>query len=63
MIFERILLSDDSFMKKKKAGKKATKDKVKANLKPQESISPIPEDELDFGGLPQRDIKKNLGCG
>jgi hypothetical protein len=21
------------------------------------------EDRFDFGGLPQRDLKKNLGCG
>jgi len=22
-----------------------------------------PEKSFDFGGLPQRDLKKNLGCG
>jgi len=25
--------------------------------------APEVEKEFDFGGLPQRDLKKNLGCG
>ena len=36
--------------------------------KPKEKeVKPKPKDEnekpFDFGGLPQRDLKKNLGCG
>jgi hypothetical protein len=45
------------------------KKKVKP-LKPKQEIpKSIPEvltekeNPLDFGGLPQRDLKKNLGCG
>ena len=48
-------------MAKSKKKKKETKQKEhreKTNL--EESL---PEDENDFGGLPQRDLKKNLGCG
>ncbi len=45
-------------MKKKKA--KTAKDKVKqAPPQPEENK----DERFDFGGLPQRDLKKNLGCG
>ena len=45
-------------MKKKKV--KTTKEKPRP--------APTPTDEnkdgrFDFGGVPQRDLKKNLGCG
>jgi hypothetical protein len=47
-------------MEKKKEPKK--KKPEKAKTQPSE-----PQDEqekpFDFGGLPQRDLKKNLGCG
>lgn len=33
------------------------------NLIPKLSSTPEPEKPFDFGGLPQRDLKKNLGCG
>lgn len=45
-------------MKKKKP--KKDKEKVKQQPPPPEEIK---EDRFDFGGLPTRDIKKNLGCG
>jgi hypothetical protein len=46
---------------KKKTEKKNKAEKPKTEQKP----TPEPENEtpFDFGGLPQRDIKKNLGCG
>jgi hypothetical protein len=52
---------------------KKVKDKEKATkrrLKPKEAVRPSgKEDALendnpnDFGGIPNRDLKKNLGCG
>jgi hypothetical protein len=46
-------------MKKRKAKKAGAKD-----VKPTTQI-PIEtgNDPLDFGGIPPRDLKKNLGCG
>jgi hypothetical protein len=44
--------------KKKKI--KSTKAKVEGN---KQVATGEPEKNLDFGGLPQRDLKKNLGCG
>jgi hypothetical protein len=39
------------------------KNKVKKPV-PKKAEEPEPqENPLDFGGLPQRDLKKNLGCG
>ena len=49
-------------MAKKKRDKK-TESKKKQETKP---VKPEPIDDekpFDFGGLPQRDLKKNLGCG
>jgi hypothetical protein len=44
--------------------------KQKAKKKPARVLKPAPpapagkgDDPLDFGGLPSRDIKRNLGCG
>jgi hypothetical protein len=47
-------------MAKKRVSKPKEKPKMKEEVK-----SPLAEDEkpFDFGGLPQRDIKKSLGCG
>jgi hypothetical protein len=46
------------------------KKKVKKLTKPKKeipkSIQEVPterENPFDFGGLPQQDLKKNLGCG
>jgi hypothetical protein len=51
-------------MKKKKTAKKTAKTQEKPELKHAESNDRNNvEGEFDFGGLPQRDIKKNLGCG
>ena len=50
-----------------KAAKKKTKkpvDKSTAKPTPQEAIRSVDDDKpFDFGGLPERDLKKNLGCG
>jgi hypothetical protein len=46
------------------AKKRIIKPKEKAKIKEKAPVT-IPDEEkpFDFGGLPQRDIKKNLGCG
>ena len=45
--------------KTKKAGDKST-----VKLAPEQPIRSGDEDKpFDFGGLPDRDLKKNLGCG
>jgi hypothetical protein len=49
----------------------ATKKKKKTERKEATKIPPVEQknveeeknDEFNFGGLPQRDLKKNLGCG
>jgi hypothetical protein len=44
--------------------KKIIKTKEKAKLREQAPVTASEEEKpFDFGGLPQRDIKKNLGCG
>lgn len=51
-----------SVMAKKKSDRKSDP-KKKSDNKP---VKPKPDDDekpFDFGGLPQRDLKKNLGCG
>jgi len=49
--------------KKKAVDKQAPKDKAAKSQKMDET----PEDEttktMDYGGLPDRNLKKNLGCG
>jgi len=38
----------------------------KTSEKPEKNIPPPPpeeESQHDYGGLPKRDLKKNLGCG
>jgi hypothetical protein len=46
------------------AKKRTVKSKEKAKIKEQAPVT-VPDEEkpFDFGGMPQRDIKKNLGCG
>jgi hypothetical protein len=44
------------------------KPETKAQPKPEEQAAQEkeavePEDPFDFGGLPKRNLKKNLGCG
>ncbi|MBX2961323.1 MAG: hypothetical protein KF687_02355 [Cyclobacteriaceae bacterium] len=52
-------------MKKGKNKKKELKEKgaVLAPLKKQAAQESENDNPFDFGGLPQRDLKKNLGCG
>lgn len=47
---------------KKKSKKKASKE-TGLNQKPDAVVKPDDEKPFDFGGLPERDLKKNLGCG
>lgn len=50
-------------MEKKKHKKKS---KAVEDEKPKTAVVPPNYDEekpFDFGGLPSRDLKKNLGCG
>lgn len=46
--------------KKKKDEKKNPKKTLPSVIKQAEEGKP---EGFDFGGLPQRDLKKNLGCG
>jgi hypothetical protein len=46
--------------RKKAATSKADKTNDQATSVPQQAEVEKP---FDFGGLPQRDLKKNLGCG
>jgi hypothetical protein len=46
-------------MKKKLPAKKDKKIKKSSPEKKEENTT----DAFDFGGLPRRDLKKNLGCG
>jgi hypothetical protein len=47
-------------MKRQKEKKKGVK---KLKEIPADRIPEEPQDRFDFGGLPKRDLKKNLGCG
>jgi hypothetical protein len=49
-------------MSKKKKDKKKEPEKPKPSEKPPE-VKEENENPFDFGGLPPRDLKKNLGCG
>ena len=54
-----LTMSKSAKKKTKKAGDKST-----AKPTPQEAIKSAYDDKpFDFGGLPERDLKKNLGCG
>jgi len=45
--------------------KKKTKKEIKKIVPPKGKEIPPQDDEkpFDFGGIPERDLKKNLGCG
>ncbi|MCE2996565.1 MAG: hypothetical protein ACK5RG_18405 [Cyclobacteriaceae bacterium] len=47
--------------------KAKTPKKKEPKADPEKKIPSVPSEErekpFDFGGLPQRDLKKNLGCG
>lgn len=46
-----------------KSKKKTENKKPRPDPKPDEEAKPVEEKPFDFGGLPARDLKKNLGCG
>jgi hypothetical protein len=46
-------------MGKKKASKKANDKEKKTTA----AAEPKKDETFDFGGLPDRNLKKNLGCG
>lgn len=50
---------------KKKTGKTKKREVFEEIVKPSQTAGPNEEDneEFNFGGLPSRDLKKNLGCG
>jgi len=52
-------------MKKKKSKPESIKTNGEKELKPstQAEEQATEEKPFDFGGLPNRDLKKNLGCG
>ena len=47
----------------KKIKKQKSEAKVAANKSQVEQPQEEPKSSFDFGGLPARDLKKNLGCG
>jgi hypothetical protein len=53
----------------KKPKKKKSSSEPKANKTLEQQVTQLPSQELpaenpfDFGGLPDRNLKKNLGCG
>ena len=51
-------------MEKKKSGRRKNSEKP-SEVKPEkiEESRSKEEDKMDFGGLPDVDLKKNLGCG
>lgn len=51
----------DQNQEKKKSAEEAEKKQKESPAKQQEE--PAQEDPFDFGGLPKRNLKKNLGCG
>jgi hypothetical protein len=62
-----VLQSNDAYqlalgMSKRKKTKEE-KDKKPTELPPKEVAEQQPEHPFNFGGLPNRDLKKNLGCG
>jgi hypothetical protein len=49
--------------KKKKTTKETNAEKLKVPPQDNPETKKDNEDRLDFGGLPERDLKKNLGFG
>lgn len=60
-----VFLSEELQMEKKKSGKRKNSVKLSARGKPKKSDESRSQEEnkIDFGGLPDVDLKKNLGCG
>lgn len=61
-VFE--LINDDLMRKKHKKGK-TDQQKPKPEVQPSDPkhLETSEDNPFDFGGLPARDLKKNLGCG
>jgi hypothetical protein len=49
--------------KRKKESKKKDRSAVPPEKEPGQSGLDKSDDQPDYGGLPNRDLKKNLGCG
>lgn len=49
--------------KRKSKTKRNKNDSLKPALERNAPVEPDEEKRFDFGGLPDRDLKKNLGCG
>jgi hypothetical protein len=49
--------------RKKRKEKQDSKDKSGQTRKVEETMDDEKTDAMDFGGLPNRNLKKNLGCG
>ena len=43
--------------------KGAKRDKSKNDRKREKTSNGKPEDEKDYGGIPKRDLKRNISCG
>jgi len=54
---------DCDLYRMKKSKKKAKPKDVVPDPKSEGAVKPEKEKPFDFGGLPDRDLKKNLGCG
>jgi hypothetical protein len=50
--------------RKKKTGEEKAEGKVRKGLVPEadKTAAPTEDERFDFGGLPNRDLKKSLGC-
>jgi hypothetical protein len=63
-VAKKVVLKASSMSKGKKT---KNKKEPKANAKPPETAEDRPDEgntgNMDFGGIPARDLKKNLGCG
>jgi hypothetical protein len=49
--------------KRKSNGKPGHKKSLKVEEEKSRPLAPAEEKPFDFGGLPDRDLKRNLGCG
>ncbi|MEQ9591318.1 MAG: hypothetical protein RLN86_01910 [Cyclobacteriaceae bacterium] len=47
----------------KRESKNKEENKSKSDQKQDKKSNDRPENEEDFGGIPKRDLKRNLGCG
>lgn len=61
-VFEPV---NGDLMRKKAKKEKTDRQKPKSEVQPSDPkpMETSEENPFDFGGLPARDLKKNLGCG